>query len=126
LSAKVGAGWAAIAGVSPYVDERSVQARSLSPQVRVLSTRVVYRAHLERAMGREEIDALEREQRLAERQREAANLAHDRAARDEWRVKSLTMKWLDAVSAVPRGARGEEALASWREALASLDRKSAE
>lgn len=131
VTVAAGAGWVAIAGVSPYVDERSVQARVLAPaeaapKVRVLSARVSFRAHVERALGREEIDALEKEARLAERRLAEANLALDRAARAEWRAKSMTVKWLDGVSAVPRGAREAEALASWREALTSIGQSGAE
>lgn len=114
--------WVSLAGISPYVDERSVQARALGAGVRVLAARVRFRAHRERALGREEIDALEAEARRAEREETSAKLALDRAERAEWHAKTLTAEWLEGVGAAPRGARAPEAVASWREALGSIER----
>lgn len=124
--AAAGVGWVALSGVSPYVDERSVQARVEGQGVRVLSARVLWRAHREQALGREEIDALEQQARVAERQAGEADLALDRAARAEWRAKLLLQQWLDGVGAVPRGTRAQAALASWEKAFAALDQSARE
>jgi uncharacterized protein (TIGR02231 family) len=120
------AAWVSLAGVSPYVDERSVQARALGEVARVLAARVRFRAHRERALGREEIDALEAEARRAERDEASAKLALDRAERAAWHAETLTTEWLEGVAAAPRGARAAEAIAAWREALGSVDRLATE
>ena len=64
-----GTSWVTVDGVSPFVDERSVQARLTGEAagVKVLSARVRWRTHLERALGREEIEALVQKERAAQR-----------------------------------------------------------
>jgi len=74
------ASWVAIAGVSPYVDERSVQARASGSGARVLAARVRLRAHRERALGRAEIEALEAAARRAEQDAASAKLIVDKVA----------------------------------------------
>ena len=126
VSFAAGHAWVAIGGVSPFVDERSVEARVTkgddgAPEVKVISARVRRRAHLENELGREQIEALEAEARAAERAIVEARRALDRAARAEARVKGLRAAWLGGVSAVPRGAREPEALASWSGSLATIE-----
>lgn len=128
-----GTGWIAIGGVSPFVDERSVQARvagsaqgaqgaHASTGVRVLSARVLWRAHREAALGREEIDALEQEGLRARKAVEAAGRAIERANRREARASDLLAKWTAAISAVPKGTADPEVLAGWRSALEAIER----
>lgn len=124
-----GIGWVALRGVSPWVDERSVQARLAGGdggKARVLAARVLRRAHLEKELGREQIEALEAEAREARRRVDEAERALDRAARAEERARGLRAKWIEAVSAVPRRARDAAVLASWREALGAIERAAAE
>ncbi|AUX39202.1 hypothetical protein SOCE26_005840 [Sorangium cellulosum] len=129
---EVGAGaqWVAIGGVSVFVDERTVQARAVAAEgagaVRVTAARVRWRAHREAALGREEIDALEREQREASRRAAAAELARDRAARREAHVDQLLAKWAQALGAVPKDAGEPERIASWRAGYEALDAALAE
>jgi uncharacterized protein (TIGR02231 family) len=121
--AEAGVSAVAIAGVSPYVDPRSVQARVAGDAARVLSARVLWRAHNKAALGREAIDALEAESLHARKQASAAGKALERAERAEARATSLITKWAMAVAAVPRGARKPEVLSTWRSSLALLDRE---
>jgi len=111
-----GSAWVAIGGVSPFVDERSVQARlapdgDASAGVRVLAARVRWRAHLEKELGREQIEALEAEARAALKRVADARQAIDRAERAASRAEGLRDAWIAGVSAVPRRAREPEVLA---------------
>ncbi|WP_437734650.1 DUF4139 domain-containing protein [Sorangium sp. So ce1335] len=120
-----GAQWVAIGGVSVFVDERTVQAR-VAPAggpggaVRVTAARVRWRAHREAALGREAIDALERERREASRRAAAAELARDRAARREAHLDQLLATWAQAMSEVPKDAGEPARLASWRAGVEAL------
>ncbi|WCQ87894.1 hypothetical protein NQZ70_00558 [Sorangium sp. Soce836] len=123
---EVGAGaqWIAIGGVSVFVDERTVQARvagaGAEGAVRVTAARVRWRAHREAALGREAIDALEREQREASRRAGAAERARDRASRREAHLDQLLAKWAQAMSEVPKDAGEPARLASWRAGVEAL------
>jgi len=117
-----GATWIALAGVSPYVDERSVQARVLTGKARVLSARVRRRAHLETDLGREAIEALEAEARDARRRRQESSDALSRAEQAQARARRLRSRWIEGAAAAPRGARKPETTAAWREALAAIER----
>ncbi|WP_437654289.1 DUF4139 domain-containing protein [Sorangium sp. So ce1182] len=127
VEVEAGAQWVAIGGVSVFVDERTVQAR-VAPAagagdaavVRVTAARVRWRAHREAALGREAIDALEREQREASRRAGAAELARDRASRREAHLDQLLAKWAQAMSEVPKDASDPARLASWRGGIEAL------
>ena len=129
VSLAAGSAWIAIGGVSPFIDERSVQARSRSADgdgaavqgVRVVSARVRWRAHMEKALGREQIEAVEAKARDAERTLAGARHALDRAERAEARATALRAAWIAGVSAVPRRAREAEVLASWRDSLRAIE-----
>lgn len=116
-----GAAWFALGGVSPFVDERSVQARLVGAGAgaRVISARVRWRAHLEKALGREEIEALTAEAREHERRAVTAGRALDRAQRAEARARRMRAAWIAAAGAAPQGAC--QALASWREGLRAVE-----
>src|SRR5262249_31891014 len=126
IEAGAGIGWVALGGVSPFVDERSVQVKVTGAGARVLAARVRYAAHLERALGQEAIEALEQEAKQARRRAADADLAVDRAAQAERRAVQLLGSWVEAAAAAPRGTRRDEVLTSWREALASIERSQAE
>jgi uncharacterized protein (TIGR02231 family) len=124
-----GTSWVSLDGVSPFVDERSVQARltgEAAEGVKVLSARVRWRTHLERALGREEIDALVQKERAAQRVVREQDLAIDRATRAEEQARQLLGKWLEGVAQVPRGAREPAALASFGAALAAVQQRAAQ
>jgi uncharacterized protein (TIGR02231 family) len=118
-----GAAWLALDGVSPFVDERSVQARLVGAGARVISARVTWRAHLEKALGREEIEALEAEAREHEQRASTAERALDRAERAEVRARRMRASWIASASAAPQGAC--QTLASWREGLRAIEAASA-
>ncbi|WP_437508454.1 DUF4139 domain-containing protein [Sorangium sp. So ce1099] len=125
VDVEAGAQWVAIGGVSVFVDERTVQARvapaaGAEGAVRVTAARVRWRAHREAALGREAIDALEREQREASRRAGAAELARDRASRREAHLDQLLAKWAQAMSEVPKEAGDPARLASWRGGIEAL------
>ncbi len=128
--AEIGAGtsWVRIAGISPFVDEHSVQARieGEGEGTKVLSARVRWRAHLERALGREEINALTVKEKAAQRALREQELALDRATRAEQQAKGLLGKWLAGVAQVPRGSREAEALGSFRAALLAIEQSAAQ
>lgn len=115
VEVQAGAQWIAIGGVSVFVDERTVQARIAgADEVRVTAARVRWRAHREAALGREAIDALEREEREASLRAGAAERARDRASRREAHLDQLLAKWARAMSEVPKDAGEPARLASWR------------
>lgn len=122
-----GSAWIAVGGVSPFIDERSVQARIAGDGAgaRVIAARVRRRAHMEKALGREEIEALMAEQRAAEAKVVEARAQIDRAQQAEARAEGLRAAWIAAVSAVPRRAREAEALASWQSALRDVEGRAA-
>ncbi|MGK4007765.1 DUF4139 domain-containing protein [Sorangium sp. So ce1036] len=122
-----GAQWVAIGGVSVFVDERTVQARVAAAggaegagAVRVTAARVRWRAHREAALGREAIDALEREQREAARRASAAALALDRSSRREAHLDALLARWAQAMGTVPKDTGDPGRLASWRAGIEAL------
>ncbi|WP_437647758.1 DUF4139 domain-containing protein [Sorangium sp. So ce362] len=88
--------------------------------VRVTAARVRWRAHREAALGREAIDALEREQREASRRAGAAERARDRASRREAHLDQLLAKWAQAMSEAPKDAGEPARLASWRAGVEAL------
>jgi uncharacterized protein (TIGR02231 family) len=129
VPAAAGARWAAIGGVSLFVDERTVQARVIgagAEQGRVTATRVRWRAHREAALGREAIEALVGEERAAAERVAAAELAADRAARREAQAGQLLWKWAGSLGTAPRRARVAEGLAAWQEGLRALDAAAAD
>jgi uncharacterized protein (TIGR02231 family) len=126
VAAASGSSWIAVGGVSPFVDERSVQIKAAGEGVRVLSARVRFHSHVERALGREAIEALEAEERAALQRVTDAERAQERAERGRERADALAASWRKLVADTPRGAATEATLASLRGALAAIARSSAE
>ncbi|MEP7126167.1 MAG: DUF4139 domain-containing protein, partial [Byssovorax sp.] len=116
-----GAGWIAVGGVSPFVDERSVQIKVAGEGARVISARVRFHTRLEAALGHDEIAALEAEERAALRRRYELGDARDRAQLALARAHALAASWSRLVAAAPRGAAAEATITSLREALAAID-----
>lgn len=115
-----GSGKVVLAGLSPFIDEGSIQAKAAGP-AKVTAARVRVKAHEERALGREAIDALEREAADAKRAESSASSAIERANRSEGRARELLEKWIEGASIVPKGAREEETAEAWKASLRSID-----
>ncbi|WP_170319585.1 mucoidy inhibitor MuiA family protein [Polyangium spumosum] len=116
-----GTRWEAIAGVSLLVDDGTVQARITRGEARVLSARVLRRAHEERALGREEIEALEREVRAARDRVVAADQAVDRLQRALGQHDELATQWVKSASLGPRKASDPGVMGSYREGWRAID-----
>lgn len=126
VEAAAGSSWVAVSGVSPFVDERSVQIKASGEGVRVLSARVRFHTHLEKALGQEAIEALETEERAARRRVEEADQALERADRALGRSDALAASWRKLVAEAPRGSAAEAMITSVRGALAAIEKSSAE
>jgi uncharacterized protein (TIGR02231 family) len=119
--AEPGARWEAIAGASLLVDDGSVQAKVLSGAARVLSVRVLRRAHNERTLGREEIEALEKAAKAARERATAALQAIERLQRGLQHHFQLADQWVKAASLGPRKASEEPVATSYRQGWRAID-----
>jgi len=117
-----GAQWIALDGVSPLVDDRSVQARVEGRGVRVLAARVWRKLHHLPTLGREEIEALEQTARAARQAAEAATCALERAEQAEVRAAELVERWGIALARVPRQSGAAAGIDPWRAAYEAADR----
>jgi uncharacterized protein (TIGR02231 family) len=120
-----GASWIAVGGVSPFIDERSVQIKAAGEGVRVLSARVRFHTHHEKVLGREAIEALEAEERAARRRYEAMGKAYHRASQALQRAQALGASFCKLVSEAPRGSGAEATIASLRAAIEAVDASAA-
>src|SRR5262249_13865167 len=77
--------------------------------------------HEERAMGREAIAEIEREERAARGAMEAADAAIARADKARQRAARLLERWIIGASTTPANAREENDKAAWRPALAPIE-----
>lgn len=115
-----GSQWIAVAGVSPFVDERTVAARVAKGSATVNAARVRWRAHQETALGREEVERLRAEEKAARRAVEEAGRARARGDRRVDQVNALHTKWASEIAKVAPGVRAEERAAAWRAAWTAL------
>jgi len=116
-----GSRWEVIEGVSLFVDDGTVQAKVLSGAARVLSVRVLRRAHQERALGREEIEALEEKAKAATLRARAATEAVERGQRALAQHIRLAEQWVQSAALGPKKASQPEVLASYKAGLAAID-----
>jgi uncharacterized protein (TIGR02231 family) len=114
----------AIAGVSHFIDERSVQARVLGeePAGRILSASVRYHAHVESALGHEAMAALEAEARSARGKIAEVDAAGRRAEAALVRARTAFDAWVNGARTVPLRANEPDRLANWQGALSALQR----
>jgi uncharacterized protein (TIGR02231 family) len=117
-----GAQWVAIAGVTPFVDDRSVQACVAAQGVRVLAARVRRRVTQVAEVGREEVDRLEAEEKRARDRVESVQRDGERVESQKRRLDELLSEWRRALGQVPQGARAE-AIGGWKDAYRSLSEK---
>lgn len=132
-SAKVmllrGSQWIALAGVSPFVDERTVAAKARPadpgasadrPRVTVHGARVRWRAHDETALDRRDVERLHAEEKAARLGVDDAVRARARADRRIDQINALCTKWAAEAAKVAPGARAEDRIAAWRSAWSAL------
>lgn len=121
-----GSQWIAIAGVSPFVDERTVSARArpsgsteaAAPTIN--AARVRWRAHDETALDRRDVERLETEAKAARRAVDEAQRARVRADRRVDQVNALCTRWAAEIAKVAAGVRAEDRIAAWRSAWSAL------
>jgi uncharacterized protein (TIGR02231 family) len=117
----LGATWVALGDVTPYLDDRSVQARTLDgSKARVLAARVVRRVHEVARVGREQIEALEAAERQARRHVAEADALLASALTQQTHALALHEQWVRALAAAPRGLRQADVRASWSAARDKL------
>ncbi len=116
-----GARWESIAGISLLVDDGTVQAKVVKGEARVLSARVLRRAHEERALGREQIEALEREARAARDRVAAADRAIERMQRGLTHHYELATQWVKSAALGPRKASDPAVIGSYRDGWRAID-----
>jgi uncharacterized protein (TIGR02231 family) len=115
-----GSQWIALAGVSPFVDERTVAARVAKGSASVNAARVRWRAHREAALGREDVERLHAEEKAARRSVEDAERTRARGDRRVDQVNALHTKWAAEIAKVAPGVRAEERIQAWRAAWNAL------
>jgi uncharacterized protein (TIGR02231 family) len=127
FDAAPGTQWVAIPGISPAMDDRSLQVGIEGPDgVMVLTARVFRRLHTPGALGREARDALAADALAFDRDAEALRRVAARQDAERSRLDALLTQWRDAVSQIPPDAHLPEGLSSWRAAYDALcDRLSA-
>lgn len=111
----------ACAGISLLVDDGTVQAKVIQGPARVLSVRVLRRVHLEKALGREEIDALERAAREARERMNAADQTIERTQRILQHHYQLADQWIKSVALGPKNASDAQVIGGYREAWRAID-----
>ncbi len=113
--------WIAVAGVTPFVDDRSVRATPRTPGPRVLAVRVARVVTAAPAASADALAALEAEEREARRRVAAAERLVARVARRLERLEGQREAWAAGAARQPSGLGEPEALAGWREAYRALD-----
>ncbi|HMY15522.1 MAG TPA: DUF4139 domain-containing protein [Polyangium sp.] len=111
----------AFAGVSLVVDDGTVQAKVLRGTARVLSVRVVRRMHLEKALGREEIEALEAASRDARERMAAADQAIERTQRSLQHHFQMSDQWIKSVALGPKNGSEPKVIEAYRDAWKAID-----
>jgi len=137
-SAKVpvgaGATWVRLAGMTPFLDDRSVQARVEGGAARVSAARVVRRVFHEQTEGHVAREALEAGVRAAGRRLQAARAAAERARAGGEHARDLATRWVAGLVTTPRGIARQSSsadgprdrVASWRasyEAVVAAERE---
>ena len=113
-----GGGWVRVAGLTPYVDDRSVQVRVAEGPSRVAGARVARRVVEESSLGGAAIEAIEREIRAAARDVKVATHASAREQARAERSRALLASWAAGVSAAPAAKRAP--MDGWRAAYDAI------
>lgn len=116
---RAGLQWILVADVTPFVDDRSVQAKTSAAGVCVLMARVRRRITQQGALDKDAIARLEDEERSARHRVQSAERATERAQAEQRRLADLFAEWRRSLSQVPQGAQ-TETIAAWRDAYAAI------
>jgi uncharacterized protein (TIGR02231 family) len=125
VSVASGASWLLFSGVTPFIDERSVQVRLSGVAGQVTSVRVKRRIFHEQTLGKGELDALEADLRRAERHLAEASDAAERSQARGARVMELLSRYAAGLTSVPTGVGGPPRTGEWRAAYDALLREEA-
>lgn len=120
LSVTAGVQWIDVRGVSALLDERSVRARVVAGDARVLAAKARWDLHRDRVLGREQIEALEAESEAARLRAQTASTRRERTEVEAARIQTLLAQWSKGLSQVPRKLRDEPVRLSWRDAHDAL------
>ena len=121
FTVKPGANSEVFAGISLFVDDSTVQAKVIRGAARALSVRVLRRAHLEKALGREEIDALVQSAREARERMAAAEQKIERTQRMLQQHYQMSDQWIKSVAQGPKNAADAKVIATYRDAWQAID-----
>ncbi len=116
---KSGRAWYAIAQLSPFVDDRSVRARSLNGNAKLISARVVRQVIEEGEIARADQDALKNKVRSMISARVAAQRSQARESARLARAEALFSQWLAGLCRLPP-LNDESQRAQWAAAQAAL------
>jgi uncharacterized protein (TIGR02231 family) len=120
VAVTAGASWVALAGLSPVVDDGSLEVRAPAG-IKVLGARIRRRVVHEAAAGREALAALEAELSAAEDAVVAAERALARAQRQGESARQLLGEWATALAQVPPFLADPVRLGEWRRAWDAAD-----
>jgi uncharacterized protein (TIGR02231 family) len=113
--------WVKVAGISPFIDDHSVQAKVAAP-ARVLAARVLRRVTQQNEFGREEIAILEGAERLARDRVAEGERTIERAQVARERLAVMFADWGRSLARVPLESRGGK-IDDWRIAYQALEKR---
>jgi len=125
FSAKPGVRVETCGGISLFVDDGTVQAHVVQGSARVLSVRVLRRMHLEKALGRQEIEALEKAEQDARMRMHAADQAIERTQRILQHHYQFSDQWIKSVALGPKNAADAKVGQEYRDAWRAIDQSAA-
>lgn len=109
------------AGISMLVDDGTVQAHVVGGSARVLSVRVQRRMFLEKALGREEIDALEKAAQDCRLRMSNADQAIERTQRVLQHHYQFSDQWIKSVALGPKNGADAKVIQEYRDAWRAID-----
>lgn len=121
FSAKSGVFTETCAGISMLVDDGTVQAHVVAGSARVLSVRVLRRMHLEKALGREEIEALEKAYQDGRARIIKADQAIERTQRILQHHYQFSDQWIKSVALGPKNGADAKVIQEYRDAWRAVD-----
>lgn len=121
FSVKSGVFTGVCAGISMLVDDGTVQAHVVGGSARVFSVRVIRRMFLEKALGREEIEALEKAVRDNRLRMSSADQAIERTQRALQHHYQFSDQWIKSVAHGPKNGADAKVIQEYRDAWRAID-----